>query len=106
MLYSYDDLSIEFRAEKENQILYRAFREGKPMDMAPHPHIGLQTVTWLLEGEVRHDDTLGCEAVARPGRVNVMTAGKGIAHTEQTPAENSGSLNGMQLWVALPDVHR
>src|SRR5688572_19204007 len=59
-----------------------SFTEGRPMDVAPHPHIGLQTVTWLLEGEVTHDDSLGCEAVARPGSVNVMTAGDGIAHAE------------------------
>ncbi len=82
------------------------FTDGKPMDVAPHPHIGLQTVTWLLDGEVLHDDSLGCEAVVRPGGVNVMTAGQGIAHAEQTPAENSGGLNGVQLWVALPNVHR
>jgi quercetin 2,3-dioxygenase len=82
------------------------FTQGKPMDVAPHPHIGLQTVTWLLDGEILHDDSLGCEAVARPGGVNVMTSGKGIAHTEQTPAEHSGRLSGVQLWVALPDAHR
>jgi len=82
------------------------FQSGKPMDVAPHPHIGLQTVTWLLDGEIVHNDSLGCEALARPGGVNVMTAGKGIAHTEQTPANNSGRLNGVQLWVALPDAHR
>jgi quercetin 2,3-dioxygenase len=82
------------------------FSEGKPMDVAPHPHIGLQTVTWLLDGEILHDDSLGCEAIARPGGVNVMTSGKGIAHTEQTPAEHSGQLSGVQLWVALPDAHR
>jgi quercetin 2,3-dioxygenase len=82
------------------------FSEGKPMDVAPHPHIGLQTVTWLLDGEVLHDDSLGCEAVARPGGVNVMTAGKGIAHAEQTPLATSGALNGVQLWVALPDAIR
>ncbi len=82
------------------------FDSGKPMDVAPHPHTGLQTVTWLLDGEVVHDDSLGSEAVARPGGVNVMTAGSGIAHTEQTPAANSGSLNGVQLWVALPASHR
>ena len=83
-----------------------SFSEGKPMDVAPHPHIGLQTVTWLLDGEVLHDDSLGCEAVARPGGVNVMTSGNGIAHAEQTPIQNTGSLNGVQLWVALPDAHR
>lgn len=76
------------------------------MDVAPHPHIGLQTVTWLIDGEILHDDSLGCEAVARPGGVNVMTAGSGIAHAEQTPARNSGRLNGVQLWVALPETHR
>lgn len=83
-----------------------SFSEGKPMDVAPHPHIGLQTVTWLLDGEILHDDSLGCAAVARPGEVNVMTAGRGIAHAEQTPLENSGRLSGVQLWVALPNAHR
>jgi redox-sensitive bicupin YhaK (pirin superfamily) len=82
------------------------FSEGKPMDVAPHPHIGLQTVTWLLEGEVVHDDSLGVESVLRPGGVNVMTAGAGIAHAEQTPAHSTGRLNGAQLWVALPGRHR
>ncbi len=82
------------------------FSGDKPMDVAPHPHTGLQTVTWLLDGEVVHDDSLGCEAVARPGGVNVMTAGNGIAHAEQTPVANSGQLSGVQLWVALPDSHR
>src|SRR5689334_19238512 len=83
-----------------------SFTEGKPMDVAPHPHIGLQTVTWLLQGEVVHDDSLGSESVLRPGGVNVMTAGGGIAHTEQTPRDNSGRLEGVQLWVALPDAER
>ncbi|HEX6317023.1 MAG TPA: pirin family protein [Gemmatimonadaceae bacterium] len=83
-----------------------SFSGDKPMDVAPHPHTGLQTVTWLLDGEVLHDDSLGCEATARPGGVNVMTAGRGIAHAEQTPLENSGRLNGAQLWIALPDEFR
>jgi redox-sensitive bicupin YhaK (pirin superfamily) len=82
------------------------FNEGKPMDVAPHPHIGLQTVTWLHDGEVVHDDSLGYEAVLRPGEVNVMTSGGGIAHAEQTPGDNTGRLNGVQLWTALPDQHR
>jgi redox-sensitive bicupin YhaK (pirin superfamily) len=82
------------------------FSEGKPMDVAPHPHIGLQTVTWLLDGEVVHNDSLGYESVLRPNAVNVMTSGAGIAHAEQTPHDNSGRLNGVQLWVALPDAHR
>ena len=82
------------------------FSDGKPMDVAPHPHIGLQTVTWLHEGEVVHDDSLGSAAMLRPGGVNVMTSGAGIAHAEQTPREHSGRLNGVQLWTALPDQHR
>lgn len=82
------------------------FTAGKPMDVAPHPHIGLQTVTWLLEGEIIHHDSLGCEGLIRPGGVNVMTAGNGIAHVEETPRANSGVLNGVQLWVALPEAQR
>jgi redox-sensitive bicupin YhaK (pirin superfamily) len=81
-----------------------SFTEGKPMDVAPHPHIGLQTVTWLFDGEVAHDDSLGSESVLRPGGVNVMTAGGGISHAEQTPRDHTGRLNGVQLWVAL--LHR
>ncbi len=83
-----------------------AFAGDQPMDVPPHPHIGLQTVTWLLEGEVLHRDSLGSEALVGPGGVNVMTAGRGIAHAEQTPIRNSGRLSGIQLWIALPDVHR
>jgi redox-sensitive bicupin YhaK (pirin superfamily) len=82
------------------------FAGGKPMDVAPHPHIGLQTVTWLHDGEVVHDDSLGYESVLRPGGVNVMTSGRGIAHAEQTPSDNTGRLNGVQLWTALPDRDR
>jgi len=82
------------------------FTDGKPMEVAPHPHMGLQTVTWLVEGEVLHNDSLGFEALLGAGGVNVMTSGSGIAHAEQTPAENSGRLNGAQLWVALPDRDR
>lgn len=83
-----------------------SFTEGMPMDVAPHPHMGLQTVTWLLEGEVRHDDSLGHDAVLRPGGVNVMTSGRAIAHAEQTPRDHTGKLNGVQLWTALPEAHR
>jgi quercetin 2,3-dioxygenase len=82
------------------------FTAGMPMDVAPHPHIGLQTVTWLLDGEVVHDDSLGSESLLRPGGVNVMTAGAGIAHAERTPTANSGRLSGVQLWVALPERDR
>jgi redox-sensitive bicupin YhaK (pirin superfamily) len=83
-----------------------SFSDAKPMDVAPHPHIGLQTVSWLVQGEIIHNDSLGNEALLRPGGVNVMTSGGGIAHAEETPQKNSGHLNGVQLWVALPDAHR
>src|SRR5690606_23622100 len=83
-----------------------SFTEGKPMDVATHPHIGLQTVTWLLDGEVLHDDSIGSRSLLRPGGVNVMTSGGGIAHAEQTPDGHSGRLNGVQLWTALPDASR
>jgi redox-sensitive bicupin YhaK (pirin superfamily) len=82
------------------------FDGDRPMEVPPHPHIGIQTVTWVLEGEVLHDDSLGNEAMARPGGVNVMTAGRGIAHAERTPGRNCGRLDGVQLWVALPDASR
>ncbi len=83
-----------------------SFNDAKPMDVAPHPHIGLQTVSWLLQGEIVHHDSLGSEALLRPGGVNVMTSGGGIAHAEETPAKNSGLLNGVQLWIALPEANR
>ena len=83
-----------------------SFDSGKPMDVAPHPHIGLQTVSWLLEGEVLHNDSLGERGLARPGVLNLMTAGRGIAHSEETPAGSHGRLHGIQLWVALPEAHR
>jgi redox-sensitive bicupin YhaK (pirin superfamily) len=82
------------------------FGTDKPMDVAPHPHIGLQTVTWLLSGEIVHNDSLGSECLVRPGQLSLMTSGKGIAHTEETPRNNSGQLDGVQLWVALPDSDR
>src|SRR5262245_2774148 len=83
-----------------------AFGAGKPMDIGPHPHIGLQTVTWLIEGEALHRDSLGSEQMIRPGQLNLMTAGVGIAHSEETPGRHSGKLHGLQLWVALPDRQR
>lgn len=72
------------------------------MWVPPHPHTGLQTVSWLLAGEIEHRDSLGSEALIRPGELNLMTAGPGIAHSEESPAEHSASLHGLQLWVALP----
>lgn len=83
-----------------------SFTQSTPMDVAPHPHMGLQTVTWLLEGEVVHDDSLKQEAVLRPGALNVMTSGGAIAHAEKTPDDNTGKLNGVQLWTALPESRR
>jgi len=83
-----------------------SFSDAKPMDVAPHPHIGLQTVSWLLQGDIVHNDSLGNEALLRPGGVNVMTSAGGIAHAEETPRKNSGLLNGVQLWIALPDADR
>ncbi len=82
------------------------FAQGRPMDVGAHPHTGIQTVTWLLDGELVHHDSLGYESLLRASGVNVMTSGIGIAHAEHTPAVNTGRLNGVQLWVALPDQHR
>jgi redox-sensitive bicupin YhaK (pirin superfamily) len=78
------------------------------VDVRPHPHIGLATVTYLFEGEILHRDTLGSVQVIRPGDVNWMTAGSGIAHSERTPPESratGGPLFGIQSWVALPKAH-
>jgi len=82
------------------------FAAGKPIDVAPHPHVGLQTVSWLLEGEIVHNDSLGLRGSGAPGVLNLMTAGRGIAHSEETPTPNGGRLRGLQLWVALPETHR
>src|SRR5262249_53924797 len=81
--------------------------DGKDgMAVPPHPHIGLQTVTWLLAGNVLHTDSLGSEQLIRPGQLNLMTAGRGIAHAEVSPAGHGPELHGVQLWVALPDASR
>ncbi len=76
------------------------------MSVPPHPHIGLQTVTWLLAGNVLHRDSLGSEQLITPGQLNLMTSGRGIAHAEESPAEHDPTLHGVQLWVALPDASR
>jgi quercetin 2,3-dioxygenase len=76
------------------------------MNVPPHPHIGLQTVTWLLAGNVLHRDSLGSEQLIRPGQLNLMTSGRGIAHAEESPANSEPILHGVQLWVALPDASR
>jgi len=78
---------------------------GPAMDVPPHPHTGLQTVSWLFSGEVEHRDSAGVHAMVRPGEVNLMTAGAGICHSEvSTPSTTV--LHGVQLWVALPDSAR
>ncbi len=79
---------------------------GPGMRVGPHPHIGLQTVSWLVAGEILHRDSLGSRREIRPGQLNLMTAGRGISHSEETPARNSGVLQGVQLWVALPGADR
>ncbi|MCK9487704.1 MAG: pirin family protein [Dehalococcoidia bacterium] len=79
---------------------------GPGLGIGPHPHIGLQTVTWLLAGEVLHRDSLGSEQLIRPGELNLMTAGNGVAHSEESPASASGELHGIQLWVAQPERTR
>ncbi|BCL76123.1 hypothetical protein JHS3_18590 [Jeongeupia sp. HS-3] len=78
-------------------------RAGRGMRVGPHPHIGLQTFSWLLEGEVYHRDSLGFEQLIRSGAVNLMTAGHGIAHSEESPPNHSAIMHGAQLWIALPD---
>jgi redox-sensitive bicupin YhaK (pirin superfamily) len=82
-----------------------ALPPGEGMDVRPHPHIGLATVTWLFEGEIVHRDSLGYEQPIRPGELNWMNAGRGIAHSERTPAAErvaGARMHGLQFWVALP----
>ena len=82
------------------------FQPGFPksVDVRPHPHIGLSTVSYLFDGEITHRDSLATEAVIRPGEVNWMTAGRGITHSErfETLRERGGAMHGIQAWVALP----
>lgn len=83
-----------------------SLRPGESADVAPHPHIGLQTVTWLFEGAFLHRDSLGSEQAIRPGQLNLMSAGHGIAHAEEDPGRADHRLHGIQLWVAQPDATR
>ncbi|APE29221.1 pirin family protein [Aurantiacibacter gangjinensis] len=79
---------------------------GKGMDVRPHPHINLATVTWLFDGAIEHRDSIGSYSTIRPGTVNLMTAGSGIVHSERSPQEERAkgpALYGMQTWLALPD---
>ena len=80
--------------------------EEAGLDVGPHPHAGLQTVTWLMEGAVLHRDSLGSEQLIRPGQVNLMSAGRGVVHSEENTRTYRGSLQGVQLWVAQPDAQR
>jgi hypothetical protein len=80
--------------------------DGPGMRVPPHPHIGLQTVSWLLDGEVHHRDSLGSDQLIRPGELGLMTAGGGIAHAENSPVRHPALLHGVQLWVALPGPAR
>jgi hypothetical protein len=80
---------------------------GTPgMRIPPHPHTGLQTVTWLVDGEILHRDSLGSLVTVRPGQLNVMSAGSGISHSEESPADHPPLVHGLQLWVALPERAR
>jgi redox-sensitive bicupin YhaK (pirin superfamily) len=76
------------------------------MLVPPHPHMGLQTVSWLLDGEVHHRDSLGSNQLIRPGDLGLMTSGAAITHAEQSPVPHPALLHGVQLWVALPDADR
>ncbi|WP_129749576.1 pirin family protein [Flavobacterium beibuense] len=82
-----------------------ALKDNENMDVGPHPHIGLSTLTYLFEGNIMHKDSLGTEVEIKPGQVNWMTAGKGIVHSERTPdylRHSDKMLHGLQIWVALP----
>jgi quercetin 2,3-dioxygenase len=80
--------------------------EQDPADIGPHPHIGLQTVTWLVAGELLHRDSLGSEQPIRPGQLNLMSAGHGVVHAEESKGRYAGELHGIQLWVAQPERTR
>nr|WP_298413896.1 pirin family protein [uncultured Halomonas sp.] len=79
--------------------------DSQGMRVGPHPHTSLQTFTWMLAGDILHRDSLGSEQVIRPGEVNLMTAGRGISHTEES-LSNESQLHAAQLWIALPHAHR
>ncbi|WP_310740375.1 pirin family protein [Microbispora sp. H10885] len=81
-------------------------RDRPGMRVPPHPHTGLQTVTWLAEGEILHRDSLGNVQAIVPGQLNLMTAAHGIAHSEQSPPDHPPGIHGLQLWVALPEDAR
>jgi len=76
------------------------------MQVPPHPHMGLQTVSWLRAGDIHHQDSLGSDVLIHPGELGLMTAGHGIAHAEHSPVPRAALLHGVQLWVALPSSAR
>jgi len=76
------------------------------LDIGPHPHTGLHTLTWLVEGEAVHHDSLGTEQLLSPGQLNLMTAGAGVSHSEEATGQYEGSLHGIQLWIAQPEATR
>jgi redox-sensitive bicupin YhaK (pirin superfamily) len=78
------------------------FAAGKGLLIGPHPHIGLQTFSWMIEGTILHTDSLGYRQWIEPGQVNLMTAGRGISHAEESPADAPGRFQLAQLWIALP----
>ena len=80
--------------------------EEHGLDIGPHPHAGLHTVTWLIDGEALHRDSLGSEQVIAPGQLNLMTAGRGVSHAEEATGRYSGRLEGIQLWIAQPEATR
>ncbi|HST66969.1 MAG TPA: pirin family protein, partial [Mycobacteriales bacterium] len=80
--------------------------EKHGLDIGPHPHTGLHTVTWLIAGDVLHRDSLGTEQLIRPGQLNLMTAGRGVSHSEEATSSYRGTLHGVQLWVAQPQGTR
>ncbi|MGH8125433.1 MAG: pirin family protein [Rhodanobacteraceae bacterium] len=82
------------------------FAAGHGLNVGPHPHIGMQTFTWMIEGEVVHRDSLGNEQTIRPAQVNLMSAGRGIAHAEDSVEGRGGRLHAVQLWIALDGAHR
>lgn len=78
------------------------YAADRGVNVGPHPHIGLQTFSWMIEGSIRHRDSLGYDQWIRPGQVNLMTAGRGIAHSEESPTGEPGRVQLAQLWIALP----
>ena len=80
--------------------------EDHGLDIGPHPHTGLHTVTWLVSGDVLHRDSLGTEQLITPGQLNLMTAGRGVSHSEEAASGWRGTLHGVQLWVAQPEATR